>query len=278
MASKRRFRWTVPMFLLIFLFSLVIINSIGMTPYKQNKQNCWLPALSSVDQYMKYINDKQAACNNWVQLGGWNGAPDDGKKFLCLDERFRLDRNDCVVLSFGVNNEWSFEDDAERLGCKVYAFDPSMGVRDHLRSRSIRFFSLGISDYQGEMNVSQLIDIRAGRGKELPVDRYENIVRRLGLEGRVIDFVKMDIELSELDVRDSGQLEPLAHQIARITTMEDPGSAAANLLGTTGSLPQEIKTRWRRESTRLMEGIGGLNSLGYSYKAPQIPYRKASAT
>ncbi|XP_047489901.1 uncharacterized protein LOC125039696 [Penaeus chinensis] len=179
-----------------------------MTSYRET---CWLPALSSVDQYMKYIGasfplhplhlePSPSASPLKAQLGGWLGAPEDGKKFLCLDERFRLDRNDCVVLSFGVNNEWSFEDDAESLGCKVYAFDPSMGAQDHERSPSIRFFSLGISDYQGEMNVSQLIDIRAGRAKELPVDRYENIVRRLGLEGRVIDYVKMDIELAELDV------------------------------------------------------------------------------
>ncbi|XP_069982245.1 uncharacterized protein [Penaeus vannamei] len=131
-----------------------------------------------------------------VQLGGWLDAPDDGRKFLCLDERFRLDRGDCVVLSFGVNNEWSFEDDVERLGCKVYAFDPSMGVPDHQRSPSIRFFGLGISDFQGEMNVR----IEKKYTMELPVDRYENIVRRLGLEGRVIDYVKMDIELAELDV------------------------------------------------------------------------------
>ncbi|XP_037782747.1 uncharacterized protein LOC119579084 [Penaeus monodon] len=149
---------------------------------------------------MEYINSKQADCNNWVQLGGWNGAPDDGKKFLCLDERFRLDRNDCVVLSFGVNNEWSFEDDAEKLGCKIYAFDPSMSVDEYQRSAKIKFFGVGISDFQGEMEVGQLKDVRAGKAKTLPVYPYEEIVRRLGLEGRVIDFVKMDIELSELDV------------------------------------------------------------------------------
>ncbi|XP_037782124.1 uncharacterized protein LOC119578636 [Penaeus monodon] len=120
---------------------------------------------------------------------------------MCLDERFDIQAGKCVVLSFGVNNEWSFEDDAERLGCKVYAFDPTMGKEDHQRSANIRFFKLGISDVAGEKGVGMNADpLDFNFRKPFPVDRYENIVRRLGLEGRVIDFVKMDIELSELDV------------------------------------------------------------------------------
>ncbi|XP_037782746.1 uncharacterized protein LOC119579083 [Penaeus monodon] len=197
MASRRRFRRNALVVFFLCCSFFVLMNNGRMTSFGQN---CYIPALASAFEYMEYINYKQTVCNNWVQLGGWLDAPDDGKKFLCLDERFRLDRNDCVVLSFGVNNEWSFEDDAERLGCKVYAFDPSMGARDHQRSHSIRFFSLGISDYQGDLYLGQLKDVRAKRGKSFPVDRYENIVRRLGLEGRVIDYVKMDIELAELDV------------------------------------------------------------------------------
>ncbi|XP_042859429.1 uncharacterized protein LOC122245566 [Penaeus japonicus] len=165
------------------------------------QQKCYIPDLTSTDQYKQYLFNLQAKCDNWAQLGGWLGAPDDGKKLMCLDERFRVQAGRCVVLSFGVNNEWSFEDDAERLGCKVFAFDPTMGQEDHQRSASISFFRLGISDVEGEkpvgMNRNPVdFDFR----QPFPVDRYENIVRRLGLADRVIDYVKMDVELSELDV------------------------------------------------------------------------------
>ncbi|XP_047489773.1 uncharacterized protein LOC125039624 [Penaeus chinensis] len=136
-----------------------------------------------------------------AQLGGWFAAPNDGAKLMCLDERFGIQAGKCVVLSFGVNNEWSFEDDAEKLGCKVYAFDPTMGMGDHQRTPSIQFFKLGISDVEGEKKIGMNpVATDFNFHKPFPVDRYENIVRRLGLEGRVIDYVKMDIELAELDV------------------------------------------------------------------------------
>ncbi|XP_063584743.1 uncharacterized protein LOC134762296 [Penaeus indicus] len=120
---------------------------------------------------------------------------------MCLDERFGIQAGKCVVLSFGINNEWSFEDDVEKLGCKVYAFDPTMGMENHQRTPSIRFFKLGISDVEGEKRIGMNpVATDFNFRKTFPVDRYENIVRRLGLEGRVIDYVKMDIELAELDV------------------------------------------------------------------------------
>ncbi|XP_063584744.1 uncharacterized protein LOC134762297 [Penaeus indicus] len=136
-----------------------------------------------------------------AQLGGWFAAPDDGRKLMCLDERFGIQAGKCVVLSFGINNEWSFEDDVEKLGCKVYAFDPTMGKEDHQRTPNIQFFKLGISDVEGEKKIGMNPLVTTFNfDKPFSVDRYENIVRRLGLEGRVIDYVKMDIELAELDV------------------------------------------------------------------------------
>ncbi|XP_071537121.1 uncharacterized protein [Panulirus ornatus] len=115
-------------------------------------QRCPIPPLTSISQYNDYLNTAQTHCHNWAQMGGWLSAPGDGMKYVCLDERFNIRPGNCVVLSFGVNNEWSFEDDMDKFGCKSF-----------------------------------------------PVDRYENIIERLGLSGHVIDYVKLDVELSELD-------------------------------------------------------------------------------
>ena len=43
----------------------------------------------------------------------------DGDRWICLDEKLDIQPNKCVVLSFGINNEWSFDDDIEKLGCMV---------------------------------------------------------------------------------------------------------------------------------------------------------------
>ena len=43
-------------------------------------------------------------------------GPIDGDKWVCFDE---INPKDCTVLSFGINNEWSFEDDMDKSGCMV---------------------------------------------------------------------------------------------------------------------------------------------------------------
>lgn len=48
----------------------------------------------------------------------------DGQKAVCLDTEVRPIKGKCLVYSFGVNNEWSFEDTMDEYGCEVYAFDP----------------------------------------------------------------------------------------------------------------------------------------------------------
>lgn len=53
------------------------------------------------------------------QFGGRKPAPPDGKKLVCMDSRFDIKPGDCRVFSFGVNNEWSFEDEFDEFGCKV---------------------------------------------------------------------------------------------------------------------------------------------------------------
>ncbi|XP_071537120.1 probable methyltransferase-like protein 24 isoform X1 [Panulirus ornatus] len=163
-------------------------------------QRCPIPPLTSISQYNDYLNTAQTHCHNWAQMGGWLSAPGDGMKYVCLDERFNIRPGNCVVLSFGVNNEWSFEDDMDKFGCKVYAFDPTMGMDDHHRSTNVWFLKLGISNFQGQKKIGMNRNpLDFDFNQSFPVDRYENIIERLGLSGHVIDYVKLDVELSELD-------------------------------------------------------------------------------
>ena len=43
-------------------------------------------------------------------------------KMVCLDDKFKIKPGNCVVFSFGVDNEWSFEDEFDKFGCKVSCF------------------------------------------------------------------------------------------------------------------------------------------------------------
>ena len=43
----------------------------------------------------------------------------DGDKWMCLDEKYNIKPKDCLIFSFGINNEWSFDDEMDKFGCKV---------------------------------------------------------------------------------------------------------------------------------------------------------------
>ncbi|XP_068239962.1 uncharacterized protein [Palaemon carinicauda] len=161
-------------------------------------EKCNVPPLQSLKQYTSYINNKQANCSHWVALGTL--GPSDGQKVICMDPSLNIDPGNCVALSFGINDNWYFEDDLERLGCKVYAFDPTIGLETHSRSSNIQFFKLGISNYRGFKKIGMnKIPTDFNFTKEYPVDTYENILEMLGLIDVPIDVIKMDVETSEVD-------------------------------------------------------------------------------
>ena len=44
-------------------------------------------------------------------------------RYVCLDPEVRINRHNCLVYSFGIGNDFSFEREAGLFGCDVYAFD-----------------------------------------------------------------------------------------------------------------------------------------------------------
>nr|XP_027210474.1 uncharacterized protein LOC113803862 [Penaeus vannamei] len=168
-------------------------NSIAQEKL-QNPLACNIPALQTYSQFMSAIQTLETHCSHPKTFGGPPQGEPGARKIICLDDRFRIDPNNCTVFSFGINRDFSFEDDMGRYGCQVFAYDPTMGVEDHQRSEKVRFFATGISNYNGTKLV--------GMGKSWSmqkVDRFENLVKAVGMEGRTIDVVKLDVELAELD-------------------------------------------------------------------------------
>ncbi|ELU03686.1 hypothetical protein CAPTEDRAFT_206360 [Capitella teleta] len=145
-----------------------------------------LSANSSLEKQQKgfysYIEAPDAHCRNVSRMGnladgGWN---------ICQVAPYNLKKDNCLVYSFGINNEWSFDDAvADTYGCEVKSFDPSMDVGDHKRGSLISFYAVGLS---GRNHV----DHRKWRMRTLG-----SILSDIGDEGKVIDYLKMDIEYSE---------------------------------------------------------------------------------
>ena len=114
----------------------------------------------------------------------------DGQKAVCLDPQVRPPPGDCIIYSFGISNEWSFDEAMEAYGCRVFAFDPSMGKGNHNHSRNIQFFNIGLTDR----------DYTTEKGWQMKTlsSIYKLLVPFHG--ERIIDYLKIDIESAEWDV------------------------------------------------------------------------------
>ncbi|XP_042890740.1 uncharacterized protein LOC122265462 [Penaeus japonicus] len=154
------------------------------------KENpCPIPALQNFTQFRDAVTTIEMGCQKTKMFGR-----SSSRRNICLDEKFNINRTNCLAFSFGINYDFSFEDSLGKFGCKVFAYDPTMKRKDHQRSKNVRFIATGISNYDGKKVV--------GMGKHWvsrKVNRFENLVKEAGMEGKPIDVVKLDVELSEVD-------------------------------------------------------------------------------
>jgi hypothetical protein len=140
-------------------------------------------------QYFMWTNS--SSCLLTHDFGGMmmkNPSGLDGQKAVCIDPMVAPEPNKCLVYSFGIQNEWSFDEQMELYGCEVFAFDPSMNMEHHDHSHGIHFYNWGLNDvdkYDRDLNwtLHSLSTI------------YETLSARHGL--KIIDYLKIDIEFFE---------------------------------------------------------------------------------
>jgi len=118
----------------------------------------------------------------------------DGQYAVCIDPPtvspfHKIDDRRCIVYSFGINNEWSFDDAMAGMGCQVFAFDPSMDKDDFDRSEKIHFYDLALAKSDGD-----------GRSKDRKLSTiYKTLEENHKDHGKdaIIDYLKIDIEHNE---------------------------------------------------------------------------------
>ncbi|KAK4326443.1 hypothetical protein Pmani_003045 [Petrolisthes manimaculis] len=145
--------------------------------------------LPNADEFYNYVETPRLQCAIPAMVGGVIRRNSiDGQKWVCMSKQFKVEPKKCVVMSFGISNDWSFDDEMDKkYKCKVYSFDHTIRKQDHRRSENLEFFSLGLSGTT-HTNTKGIVTI----------DRYINILKKLNLENSIIDYLKIDIEASEL--------------------------------------------------------------------------------
>lgn len=127
----------------------------------------------------------QSVCVILKRIGGrWMDGPRlnkqvDGDKFICLDNLVYSRVNQpCIIYSFGVSSDWSFEDHMDRLGCQIFAHDHTIDAPAH-RGKNIKFFKTGLGKDSAQMKPLNML-LKENNHSHTP-----------------IEFLKIDIEGGE---------------------------------------------------------------------------------
>jgi hypothetical protein len=130
-----------------------------------------------------------------------------GAWFICLDEGIAPIKNDCVVLSFGINNDESFDREMNNnFGCQIESFDPFIENTFFMsyRSRNIKLkdsVTLKVNDKWRFHRIGLVGDLKSVKNENQIgwMARLDQILNYTELNNKVIDIFKMDIENGEWD-------------------------------------------------------------------------------
>lgn len=148
------------------------------------------------DRFYKMVTmAMQTTCTNGRMVAGsWLGhcGAMDGQKFVCFDDILK-DPEACLIYSFGVGADISFEEAMADVGCSIRLFDHTIEPGGQLHPNTT-YFKLGIGD-KTEGSIMTLKDI----------------LEKLGDKEKEISYLKVDAEGAELkalrDWIESGALD-----------------------------------------------------------------------
>ena len=87
----------------------------------------------------------------------WFGDCFDGVKHVCTDKIMDvIKKGKCLVYSFGLSMDWSFERTMAAIGCTVRAFDPTSTQPDTVNHKNINFYKIGIGHKTGKQKVKTI--------------------------------------------------------------------------------------------------------------------------
>jgi len=153
------------------------------------------------------------------------GRMGDGGKWVCGMSRYEKSKTPCIIYSFGVQNESSYEQEMlERTNCRVWGYDFSVSefgpaLVEPYRSRT-QFLQAGIAgktDLNADPPFYSIQDLMAMNGHDY------------------IDILKIDIEYYEFEALNSllqhtlFHSSPPTHPLPSTSTPESPNNPLPNL-------------------------------------------------
>ena len=139
-----------------------------------------------------------------------HGASGDGGYVMCEDVDFvrMAPPAGCLVYSFGIKDQFVFENQAVSRGCTVHGYDPTVGGGG---GKQFHFHSVGLGGHSSKTG-----GFLSGVGK---VQSYGELSASNGHAGRNISLFKMDIEGSEwaaMDAMSDSELSSFSQVIVEL--------------------------------------------------------------
>ncbi|KAK4326656.1 hypothetical protein Pmani_002816 [Petrolisthes manimaculis] len=156
----------------------------------------------------RLLTQPTTICHKMIRMGGRTclGAY-DGTKMVCLDNDMEMKARQCLVYSFGVGHDFTFDEQVQDLGCEVHSFDHDLDheIYDYRIGPTAFFHKVRVGPKTGSYRnifFSYCDNAAIGTGCDPPI-RYQtftDIRKSLGHERRRVDYLKFDIEGGEWEV------------------------------------------------------------------------------
>ncbi|KAG7155991.1 Methyltransferase-like protein 24-like 7 [Homarus americanus] len=156
---------------------------------------------SLVSDLIDVMTQPTYSCRKFVSQGGTSCQKIfDGQKMVCLDMFESRPSNFCMVYSFGVGHDLSFDADMGKLGCQVFSFDDDASHDIYKREPFPRVHFIHV-----RIGASRDVQLLNSHDKFNLPHMYlyrplDNIMYLLDQFRANIDFLKIDIEGTEFDV------------------------------------------------------------------------------
>ncbi|XP_076046070.1 uncharacterized protein LOC143028187 isoform X1 [Oratosquilla oratoria] len=163
------------------------------------------------DALKSALDTPTTSCRRLLNLGGRLGRYNcsschscsiDGDKDVCFDEDVRPRPKDCIVYSFGIAKELSFDKAMNLYNCRVFAFDMSTADWTHMHvMNDLHYLSLGLGQDDEVVKYKYAYNTTGMHlASRATLRSLASLREILDHSHRAIDILKVDIENSEWEV------------------------------------------------------------------------------